>query len=188
MAMTKLSAFLLSLCLALCGCKSKPVPKPTGPATLIGIIEMVNPEQNYVLIRCEPVPSIQPGTELIALSPSGEKAKLVLSPERKGYYFTADIKEGHPEVQHLVLLPRAAAQSTDPLNPVSPAPSPPPPSPTPNPSSGYQPLPSLPDFQLPLAPAGSSPESPPTAPAAKPQEPPARGFDGLEPPVGGPSL
>ncbi|MES2594421.1 MAG: hypothetical protein V4662_03745 [Verrucomicrobiota bacterium] len=186
--MLLLTGFLL----VITGCKSKPKPKaePTGQATLIGIIEMVNPEQNYVLIRCEPMPSISPGTELIALSSTGTKSKLVLTPEKKGYYVTADIKEGRPEVHHLVLLQRSQAPATDPLI------TPPKTTVTPSaaaqssssPSIPYQPMPSLPDF----TPATSgSPAPPPQAPTpadppkSQPQAPSGGGLDGLEPPVGG---
>lgn len=96
-----LIAFLL---LINCAAKQKVKPEPTGKSILIGIIEMVNPEQNYVLIRCEQMPSISAGTELSALSSDGKKTKLILTPERKGHYLTADIKEGVPEVRNLVLL------------------------------------------------------------------------------------
>ncbi|WP_146852328.1 hypothetical protein [Brevifollis gellanilyticus] len=185
---------LLSL-LLVTGCKSKakPKPQPTGAATLIGIVEMVNPEQNYVLIRCEPMPSIAPGTELIALSSTGAKSKLVLTPEKKGYYVTADIKEGHPEVHHLVLVPRSQAATTDPLV-VPPATPPPTPPPSASSSSSYQPFPTLPGFipataGSPSAAPTPTPASPPPAVPAQPQpQAPSGGGGGLgdlEPPVGG---
>lgn len=101
---------LLCLLLPLTGCgllkkKQPPPPKDnrTGQARLIGVIEMVNPEQNYVLINCEERPSLEAGVELIALDSNGQKSKLVVTPERKGNYLTADIKEGTPSVGCLAL-------------------------------------------------------------------------------------
>lgn len=75
----------------------------TGKAKLIGTIELVNPEQNYVLINCDQRQNLPPGTEIIAQSPDGSKAKLKVTPERKGNYITADITEGEPRVRDLVL-------------------------------------------------------------------------------------
>lgn len=101
--------FLLCLLLPLTGCglfKKKPKETKdnrTGQARLIGVIEMVNPEQNYVLINCETRPSLKDGTELIGLDSNGTKSKLVVTPERKGNYITADIKEGNPTVGSLAL-------------------------------------------------------------------------------------
>jgi hypothetical protein len=188
--MKSLLALLIATSL-LAGCASKKKeekPGPTGQATLIGMIEMVNPEQNYVLIRCEPMPSLNAGAELIALGANGARSKLVLSPERKGHYLTADIKEGQPEVTNLVLVqhtpvPEAttptAAPATTPTTP-------------PEATSAYQPMPSLPGM-LPAASGSAVPTLPlePTLPViTKPATPPtteapAKGFGDLEPPVGG---
>jgi hypothetical protein len=186
--MKSLLALLIATCLV-AGCaskkKEKKPPGPTGQATLIGMIEMVNPEQNYVLIRCEPMPSLNAGAELIALSANGARSKLVLSPERKGHYLTADIKEGHPEVTNLVLvqLSPAAETATPPAPP--PATTPTPPESTP----AYQPMPSLPGMLPPTS--GATVPTVPLEPAitkpatAPPAEAPSRGFGDLEPPVGG---
>ncbi|MFM7604543.1 MAG: hypothetical protein ACKO8Z_05020, partial [Prosthecobacter sp.] len=54
-----------------------------GQAVLIGSIEMVNPEQNYVLIHCDSRPMLNAGVELIALDASGQQSKLLVTPERK---------------------------------------------------------------------------------------------------------
>jgi hypothetical protein len=75
----------------------------TGEAKLIGTIELVNPEQNYVLINCEQRLNIPAGTEIVSQNADGTKAKLKVTPERKGNYITADIKEGLPQVRDLVL-------------------------------------------------------------------------------------
>jgi hypothetical protein len=75
----------------------------TGEAKLIGTIELVNPEQNYVLINCEQRLNIPAGTEIVSQNADGTKAKLKVTPERKGNYITADIKEGVPQARDLVL-------------------------------------------------------------------------------------
>ncbi len=115
-------AFFTACILVACASKPKPEPKAAGQSTLIGMVEMVNPEQNYVLIRCDQVLSLESGTEVTALRADGRKAKLVLTPERKGYYLTADIKEGQPAVSDLVLiqtgsLPSSTATATVPAAP-----------------------------------------------------------------------
>ena len=95
----------LLMLVALAACKSTDEDKDnrTGQAQLIGVIEMVNPEQNYVLINCSQRRNLPPGTELIALDSAGAKSKLLVTPEKKENYITADIKEGHPTVSSLVL-------------------------------------------------------------------------------------
>lgn len=77
--------------------------KRVGEAKVIGVIELVNPEQNYVLINCEQRLNIPAGTEILAQNPDGSKAKLKVSPERKGNYITADITEGTPQLRDIVL-------------------------------------------------------------------------------------
>lgn len=74
-----------------------------GEAKVIGVVELVNPEQNYVLINCEQRLNIPAGTEIVAQNSDGSKVKLKVSPERKGNYITADITEGTPQVRDLVL-------------------------------------------------------------------------------------
>jgi hypothetical protein len=176
---------LLITSLVCVGCvsKKKPAPEPTRKSTLIGIIEMVNPEQNYVLIRCDQVPALSPGTELTALSADGRKAKLLLTPERKGHHLTADIKEGVPEVSHLVLLAYSEA----------PAPTAPTPVVTPAlPNTGRAPamtMPTLPDIPLSLLDPGFNKPSPPKSPATPPVTAPVEPvtLDDLEPVVNGES-
>lgn len=108
---------LLMICsLPACGLfKKKPVPVQPK-TTLIGVVEMVNPEQNYVLIRSDQKLLLSAGAELIALDATGTEAKLKLTPERKGRYFTADIIQGNPQVANLVIQKKA---DNTPLNPSS---------------------------------------------------------------------
>ncbi|OYW73719.1 MAG: hypothetical protein B7Z37_20470 [Verrucomicrobia bacterium 12-59-8] len=77
--------------------------KRIGEAKVIGVIEMVNPEQNYVLINCEQRVDIPAGTEIISQGVNGSDAKLKVTPERKGNYITADITQGVPQVRDLVV-------------------------------------------------------------------------------------
>ncbi len=167
----KLLLLLLPLCLLIPSCASKKKkPVPTGQATLIGMIEMVNPEQNYVLIRCEQMPEISAGTELTSVSADGKKSKLALSPERKGHYLTADIKEGQPTVSSLVLLASRTAV-------------PPAPAPTPVVAPPVSPSRSLVMPELPLIPTNlPSPTSTPAAPTT-PTPDPQPNLGDLEPVV-----
>jgi hypothetical protein len=170
------------LLLISCASKKAVQSEPKGKSTLIGIIEMVNPEQKYVLIHCEQMPAITAGTNLTALSADGKKTQLILTPERKGHYLTADIKEGTPEVSNLVLLSHGSLPPQE-----APAPAVTPPisntgrSPTMN-------MPTLPDIPLSLLDPALNPNRPaselrPTTTA--PTEP--QKLDDLEPVVNGDS-
>jgi hypothetical protein len=46
-----------------------------GEAKLIGVIELVNPEQNYVLINCEQRLNIPAGTEIVSQGADGSKCE-----------------------------------------------------------------------------------------------------------------
>jgi len=70
--------------------------KPEGDV-VIGSIEMVNPEQKFVLIRTNAPLVIPAGSKLFSYSPSGLKAILKVSPERKLSLLAADIEEGYPQ-------------------------------------------------------------------------------------------
>lgn len=74
-----------------------------GEFKMVGLVEMVNPEQSYVLINCDQRMNLPAGTELIAQNTDGTRVKLKVTPERKGNYITADIQEGVPQVRDLVL-------------------------------------------------------------------------------------
>lgn len=83
--------------------KKLPEDKRVGEAKVIGVIELVNPEQNYVLINCEHRVDIAAGTEIISQGINGTDAKLKVTPERKGNYITADITQGMPQLRDLVV-------------------------------------------------------------------------------------
>jgi len=137
----------------------------TGEAKLVGTVELVNPEQNYVLINCDQRHNLPVGTEIIAQSPDGTKAKLKVSPERKGNYITADITEGEPEVRDLVLwqirpgdvLPGEAATAT-PSIPESP----------PVHLTPIMPADEIPPLGTPFQPMGEQPLAPAPAPTPRP--------------------
>lgn len=74
-----------------------------GDYRMVGVVEMVNPEQNYVLINCDQRMNLPAGTEILAQNTDGTRVKLKVTPERKGNYITADIQEGVPQVKDLVL-------------------------------------------------------------------------------------
>lgn len=168
-------AFCTSCLLASCASKPEPQTKAAGQSTLIGMIEMVNPEQDYVLIRCDQVLSLNAGTEVTALRSDGRKSKLVLTPERKGYYLTADIKEGQPAVSDLVLIQASDLPTNESSVPPSPA-SPVQPSDV-RPSGSYT-MPVLPQIPLTLP----SETIPSVSPAVKAPEPKIN-LQELEPPV-----
>ncbi len=167
--------FCLLMLPALVGCKSAKKEQPekrTGQAKLIGVIEMVNPEQRYVLINCEQRVNLAAGTELIAMDSNNVKSKLVVTPEHKGNYITADIKEGRPTINSLVLLPAGVV--------LPPAP-PPPPAPVAVPTAPPRSpgLPELPFIPLDLPPATTKPV---TTAIPVPEEP-TPNLGELEPPV-----
>ncbi len=178
---SKFTLLLLALTLSLTGCglfKKKKITPPAGPqTTLVGVVEMVNPDQNYVLIRCDQVPALSAGTELIGLDSMGVESKLKLTPERKGRYLTADIISGSPQVTHLVIH-RSSGLAAAPATPVPAPPSTPsivpfPPAPVPV---------TLPDPAPSALPSATAPL--PLEPVTTPQTPlePSPG-NGLEPSV-----
>lgn len=141
---------LLLICLAGMGCSlfRKEKPKDDTPRALhIGTVQMVNPEQEYVLIRCEQLYNLPPGTEVLAVAPDGQSSRLKLTPERKSWFWTADIQEGHPATGHVVFYRKDGAALPDmPTQPAGPS--------SPAPVSGYPQPPSLGLPSLPGLPPG----------------------------------
>ena len=105
--------------------KANAKPKPeVAQSEVIGVIEMVNPEQNYVLVRCDRLAAFSAGTELFSVDALGAESKLVVTPEKKGYYLTADIKSGSPVVANAVVRRHTVAPALTPTpasTPVVPA-------------------------------------------------------------------
>lgn len=124
---------LFTICLSLmllfvftsCGLlRRRPAPQETNTKTgdiPIGVVEMINPEQKFVLITLSPGYMVTTGTKLYTFSPSGLKAELKVTPERKFSFLTADIIEGYPQKgkpvfatqQALVTSLSAATAATD---------------------------------------------------------------------------
>lgn len=166
--------FAATLCLALVSCglvkrfeKKKEADKPEkSESQVIGVIEMVNPEQRFVLIRTESRMTVAAGQEITAVDSAGVESKLKVTPEKKQHYLTADVLEGNPKTGHLVIH-RTTAGSTTPVPPVAP--------PTQPSSTDLVPLPTVPEQPPPLPqalpPITSSPI--PAQPQAPPVEEPS---------------
>jgi hypothetical protein len=114
---------LFSLALAACllavsGCrifkkglfsrKHVPVATDKNSDVYLGIVESVNPEQKFVLLRTEIRVALAAGTKLETRSPHGTMASLVVTPERKMNFLSADITEGAPAAGDAVILPASA--------------------------------------------------------------------------------
>jgi hypothetical protein len=89
---------------------------PEGPTYLIGLVELVNPEQRFVLIRTEGAVKVPPGDQIIAIDATGAQSKLKVTPEKKQNFLTADILEGNPKVGNLIVH-RPAQQQAKPVTP-----------------------------------------------------------------------
>ncbi len=72
--------------------------------TVVGVIESVNPEQQFVLVRMEQRMNIAAGTRLETRSPNGMHSQLVAGPERKLNFLAADIVDGAPHAGDLVVV------------------------------------------------------------------------------------
>ena len=75
----------------------------------LGMVESVNPEQKFVLVRTEIRMPVAAGTKLETRAPNGTKASLMVTPEHKGNFLSADIVEGAPSTGDAVILPARAA-------------------------------------------------------------------------------
>lgn len=71
----------------------------------VGVIESVNPEQQFVLVRIEQRLAIAAGTQLETRTSSGLRARLVAGSERKLNFLAADIVDGLPHAGDMVVLP-----------------------------------------------------------------------------------
>lgn len=85
-------------------------PKEDGVATaaretVIGIVESVNPEQKFVLVRMDVRMAVAAGTRMETRPQKGMKAVLMATPERKQSFVSADIVDGFPAPGDLVVMP-----------------------------------------------------------------------------------
>jgi hypothetical protein len=136
--------------------KDKAVTQP-AQTEVIGVVAMVNPEQNYVLIQCAKPPTFSSGIEFVSVNAAGAESRLVVTPEYKGLYVTADIKSGTPQAGNQVL--RRAAPAAAPATAAVPTPAPAPAAapPPPPPKSGFA-MPALPQL---FKPSGGPATEPP---------------------------
>jgi len=142
-----------------------------GPTYLVGIVELVNPEQQFVLIKAQPGISLPPGHSLMALDATGALSELVISAERKANHVTADIKSGNPRVGNLVAYLPKNQTNPSPSAPLSPdGPS----------ADGTAPAPSQAPL-VPLSGAGTPYSGPPSVEWREGQPPP------IQSPSGSPS-
>ncbi len=102
-----LAGTVLCQCAALQKAKKKDAKEeksqPKTQTLLVGTVELVNPEQRYVLIQCDPKMIVAPGSKLTCLDATGTTSTVIVTPERKGNFVAADIQEGNPRVKNLVL-------------------------------------------------------------------------------------
>jgi hypothetical protein len=175
---------LISFGLGLCQCEAlKRSQKEEDDADnsktqtlLVGTVELVNPEQQYVLVQCSPNVIVQSGAELTCLDATGSTSTVVVTPERKGNFIAADIKEGTPRLKNLVLLIISEESASNPALPpgVSPGAVTPPMSPSIPPldeavDSGLPPLdqdPTIEPGSVSIPPGGMSLEPTNAVPAA----------------------
>jgi hypothetical protein len=84
--------------------KHKPEENKAGEM-FVGVVESVNPEQKFVLVRTNVRVVLPTGSKLESRSPNGSKASLMLTPERKTNLLAADIVDGFPSAGDVVVLP-----------------------------------------------------------------------------------
>ncbi len=90
------------------GDKQDLAPKGT---TIVGSVEMVNPDAQFVIVRLGSNISFAPNSELISVNEEGKQTKLKITPERKGLFVTADMVEGEPHQGDIVVRTAAAAEA-----------------------------------------------------------------------------
>jgi hypothetical protein len=84
---------------------------PTTPAgaSVVGAIEMVNPDAQFVIVRMNSSAPIAASTELISVDAEGKQTKLKVTPERKGLFVTADVVQGTAHQGDIVVRTAEAA-------------------------------------------------------------------------------
>jgi hypothetical protein len=85
--------------------KKKPASTDSIQDSYIGVVESVNPEQRFVLLRTDRRLAVAPGTKLETRAASGLRSSLTVTPERKANFLSADITEGMPAAGDVVVLP-----------------------------------------------------------------------------------
>ncbi|MBX7209882.1 MAG: hypothetical protein K1X78_16315 [Verrucomicrobiaceae bacterium] len=156
--------------------KKNEAAKPDDGPHVIGTVELVNPEQRFVLIRTEAKVAMPAGQELTVLDATGARSKVKVTPEKKLDFLTADIVEGTPRVGGVAYfqLDRKAVPPADPNKPVTPSSPPPPPPVTPlAPPDQPPPITPVSSSEF-LKPEASLPVPPPPVPRSASPIPPQR--------------
>lgn len=108
-----LSLCLLSSCGALqkltTGRPKKPEKKDEPNQVNVGTIELVNPDQHFVLIRTLAHLMVPAGTELFSTNNLGQVTKYKVTPERKGSFLAADVVAGNPQKNEMVMFHATSA-------------------------------------------------------------------------------
>ena len=108
--------------------RSKPKPKSAADSSkemFIGVVDLVNPEQHFVLVRTVVNLALRSGTSLEIRSPEGNKSSATVTPEHKSNFISADIASGMPKRGDAVILiaPDNLSEGSTaeiPLNPAKP--------------------------------------------------------------------
>lgn len=179
----------ISLCLAVPSCaligkglsklpwkkKKKDTEKKDDAIKIIGVVELVNPDQHFVLIRTQGKLLLNPGLVIYAMDGTGGQSKLKVSPEKKQDFLIADIVDGSPRMGNVVLFKPDKSAVPPPADPNQPVVGPgPPPNQPPPPDLPVQPPPITPvnanEFTRPgmnpTTPAQPSPIPPQPVPGA----------------------
>jgi hypothetical protein len=102
--------------------KADPAASDGSRDVFVGVVESVNPEQKFVLVRTDMRLMVAPGTKLETRSQAGAQASLTVTPERKMNFLSADITEGSPAAGDIVIMPAGAAVPTPSLQAPGPMP------------------------------------------------------------------
>jgi hypothetical protein len=106
--------------------RSKPKPQTATDGSkemFIGVVDLVNPEQHFVLVRTVVNLALRSGTSLEIRSPEGNKSSATVTPEHKSNYISADIASGMPKRGDAVILvaPDKPGEGATPETPINPA-------------------------------------------------------------------
>jgi hypothetical protein len=120
-----LTPAILAVVLSVCSCsllkklhpfsrKHPPVSAEKNGDMFVGVVESVNPEQKFVLVRTELRMVVPPGAKLESHSANGTKASLAVTPEKKMNFLSADIAAGSPAAGDVVIMPAQVAATAAP--------------------------------------------------------------------------
>ena len=138
-----LAAVLLAGGLASCGSDpgeegagEKPAEPTPALARVVGEIASVHESEGFVLIRRIGVKSLPAGSYM-SIGTDGRTAALRLTGERLGRYFAADVLNGTPAREDVVVVRRLPSESRPDETPADPIPRAPVPSPSGAPMGGF---------------------------------------------------